>query len=69
MLCACLRLNGSLPDIGFFVPGLDPKQYPYLGLGGDLYSDLCKYWSAGIMLHGIKLELARLCARSHYHHI
>ena len=39
---ACPRLNGSLPDIGFVVPGLDPTQFPFLGLGGDLYSDLCK---------------------------
>ena len=36
------RLTGTMPEIGIGVPGLDPKQFPYLGLGGDLYSDFCK---------------------------
>ena len=33
---------GTVPGVGIPVPGLDPTQYPYLGLGGDLYSDLCR---------------------------
>ena len=28
---ACARLTGSIP-----LAGVDPAQYPYLGLGGDL---------------------------------
>ena len=35
------RLRGTVPGVGIPVPGLDPQQYSYLGLGGDLYSDLC----------------------------
>ena len=39
----CGRLTGTLPDVGIPVPGIDPVLFPYLGLGGDLFSDLCEY--------------------------